>query len=214
MTRMTDSLKRRAVLLSACIVLAVFTAVSYSCSTRVHGRLFRSGCGWGYDIVCNGRTVIHQPFILDGLTSWGYEAERDYIAKVAMGIKKYGYKLTLLIHPREDVERYRKLYETSDIIIKQNINKKDYKEYSLAIGYYSTALLYPVFLHIPLLIIDYGEKVKATDSPFYPLTCSLTLENFAELMQKYDTYIREYIGTSECSFEHMAYVLDKNIVID
>lgn len=60
---MTDSLKRRAVLLSACIVLAVSAAVSYSCSTRVHGRLFRSGCGWGYDIVCNGRTVIHQPFM-------------------------------------------------------------------------------------------------------------------------------------------------------
>ena len=60
---MTDSLKRKTALFSACIVLAVFAAVSYSCSTRVHGRLFRSGCGWGYDIVCNGRTVIHQPFI-------------------------------------------------------------------------------------------------------------------------------------------------------
>ena len=60
---MTDSLKRKTALFSACIVLAVFTAVSYSCSTRVHSRLFRSGCGWGYDIVCNGRTVIHQPFI-------------------------------------------------------------------------------------------------------------------------------------------------------
>lgn len=158
--------------------------------------------------------LIHQPFILDGLTSWGYETEREYIAKVAMEIKKYGYQMTLLIHPRENVERYRKLYSTSEIIIKQNINKKDYKEYSLAIGYYSTALLYPVFLHIPLLIIDYGDKIKATDSPFYPLTCSLPIENFAKLMQKYDAYIREYIGTSECSFEHMAFVLDKNIVID
>lgn len=155
--------------------------------------------------------LIHQPFILDGLANWGYEDEREYIAKIAMEIKKYGYQMTLLIHPRENVERYRNLYETSDIIIKQNINKKEYKEYSLAIGYYSTALLYPVFLHIPLLIIDYGDKVKATDSPFYPLTCSLPIENFAELMQKYDAYIREYIGTSECSFEHMAYVLDKNI---
>lgn len=158
--------------------------------------------------------LIHQPFILDGLTSWGYEAERDYIAKIAMEIKKYGYQMTLLIHPRENVERYRKLYATSDIIIKQNINKRDYKEYSLAIGYYSTALLYPVFLHIPILIIDYGDKVKAADSPFYSLTCSLPIENFTELMQKYDAYIREYIGTSECSFEHMAYVLDKNIVFD
>lgn len=158
--------------------------------------------------------LIHQPFILDGLTNWGYEAERDYITKVAMEIKKYGYKLTLLIHPRENVERYRKLYEKSNIIIKQNINKKDYREYSLAIGYYSTALLYPVFLHIPIMIIDYGEKVKAIDSPFYPLNCCLPVEDFTEIIQKYDTYIREYIGTSECSFEHVAYVLDKNIAID
>ena len=157
--------------------------------------------------------LIHQSFILDGLTSWGYEAERDYIAKVALEIKKYGYKLTLLIHPREDIERYRKLYETSDIIIKQNINKKDYKEYSLAIGYYSTALLYPIFFFIFLLIIDYGDKIKAADSTFYPLSCSLPIEYSAELTQKYDAYIREYVGTSECSFEHMAYVLDKNIAL-
>lgn len=155
--------------------------------------------------------LIHQPFILDKLVNWGYEAEREYFVKVATEIEKYGYKLTLLIHPRENVEKYRKLYETSNIIVKQNINKKEYKEYSLAIGHYSTALLYPVFLHIPLLIIDYGDKIKAIDSTFYPLSCSLPIEVSEVSMQKNDDFIKDYIGMSECSFEHVAHVLDKNI---
>ena len=155
--------------------------------------------------------LIHQPFILDRLVNWGYEAERGYFVKVATEIEKYGYKLTLLIHPRENVKKYCKMYEASNIIIKQNINKKEYKEYSLAIGYYSTALLYPVFLHIPLLIIDYGDKVKAIDSTFYSLSCSLPIKVSEESMQKNDEFIKDYIGTSECSFEHVAYVLDKNI---
>ena len=30
-------------------------------------------------------------------------------------------------------------------------------------------------------------------------------------MQKNDEFIKDYIGMSECSFEHVAYVLDKNI---
>lgn len=155
--------------------------------------------------------LIHQPFILDRLVNWGYEAEREYFVKIATEIEKYGYKLTLLIHPRENVKKYRKLYETFNIIIKQNINKKEYKEYSLAIGHYSTALLYPVFLHIPLLIIDYGDKIKAIDSTFYPLSCSLPIEVSEESKQKNNEFIKDYIGMSECSFEHVAYVLDKNI---
>ncbi len=60
---MTDSWKKRTVLFSACIFMVILAAVSYSRSLRVHGHLFRSGGGWGYDIVYKGKTLIHQPFM-------------------------------------------------------------------------------------------------------------------------------------------------------
>ena len=60
---MIDRRKKRMLLFSACVVLFVSAAVSYSHSARVYGRLFRSGGGWGYDIVYNGKAVIHQPYI-------------------------------------------------------------------------------------------------------------------------------------------------------
>lgn len=155
--------------------------------------------------------LIHQPFILDGLVNWSYEAEREHFISIAKKIEKYGYGLTLLIHPRESFERYNDLYKAYSINVKQKINKTDYKEYSLAIGYYSTALFYPIFLRIPLLIINYGKKIKAMESTFYPLSCNLPVEGSMGLIQKYDEFIKEYMGTSECSFEHAASVLDRAI---
>lgn len=156
---------------------------------------------------------IHQPFILDGLVTWGYDTEKDYMVGMAKKIREYGYELTMLIHPRESKDRYEKLYENCNINIEQNINCKTYKDYSLVIGHYSTALLYPVFLHIPILVVDYGEKIKAADSIFYPLSCHLPIVDFSQMNQKYTNFSREYIGMSKCSFENIAYVLDKNILL-
>lgn len=155
---------------------------------------------------------IHQPFIQDGLVTWEYDAEKDYIADMAKNISKYGYELTLLIHPRESKDRYEKLYKNSNINIEQNINPQKYKDYALVIGHYSTALLYPVFLHIPILIVDYGKKIRATDSLFYPLSCHLPVVDFSQTKQIYTIFRRRYIGMSNCSFENAAYVLDKNII--
>lgn len=157
---------------------------------------------------------IHQPFILDGLAAWGYEAERDYIVGKAKEIGKHGYRLTLLIHPRESLERYRKLYGSRGIAVEQGLSYKDYKDFSLVIGHYSTALLYPVFLRIPILIMDYGDKVKASDSTFYPLSCRLPVTDLVDIDRKYADFRREYIGSAKCSFENVARILDKNISLN
>lgn len=157
--------------------------------------------------------LIHQPFILDGLVNWSYEDEKKYFLGIAEKVKRFGYNLTLLIHPRENIERYRNIYKNDNVEIKQNINKTDYKEYSLVIGHYSTALLYPIFLHIPILIIDYGKKIKSESSTFYPLSVDLPISNFPKMNQSYDKFCEEYIGKSKCSFENVASILDKNITL-
>lgn len=155
--------------------------------------------------------LIHQPFILDGLENWGYEAEKDYFINVARSIGKFGYELTLLVHPRENIERYRNLYAKSDIKIVQNIDKKRYKDFSLAIGHYSTALLYPVFLNIPIFVIDYGKNIKAENSVFYPLSNHLPIEKIPNINKKYNDFCKEYIGKSKCSFENAASILAQSI---
>lgn len=159
----------------------------------------------------NRAILIHQPFILDGLANWGYEKEREYFTNTANEIGKFGYELTILVHPRESKKRYEELYKATAIKICQNIEKAGYKNYSLAIGHYSTALLYPVFMNIPMMIVGYGDKVKAADSTFHSLNCQLPITDFSSIKQKYADFCKEYIGTSNCSFENMASVIDKTI---
>lgn len=63
MMKMTETGKRRPVLLLLCLVFAVSAAVSYLCTDSRQVRVFRYGTGWGYDIFYNGRKIIHQPYV-------------------------------------------------------------------------------------------------------------------------------------------------------
>ena len=67
---MMNMIRKRSVIAVAAVLIAISSAaaiiaISYlrDGSAEYELTVYRTGCGWGYDIVCNGRTVIHQPFI-------------------------------------------------------------------------------------------------------------------------------------------------------
>ena len=63
MMKMTETGKRRPVLLLLCLVFAVSAAVSYLCTDSRQVRVFRYGTGWGYDIFYQEKAIIHQPYL-------------------------------------------------------------------------------------------------------------------------------------------------------
>lgn len=156
-------------------------------------------------------TFIHQPFILDDLTKWSYEEERDWFVSLADELSKDGYKLSIQVHPRSDLAMYEKLYEGTGIKLMQGIKKADYKKYSLVLGHYSTALLYPIFFGIPIKLVDYPNVCRAEESTFYPVSCELPITDSKAVIAKYDAFSKEYMGTGNLSFENIAEVIDRNI---
>jgi len=112
-----------------------------------------------------GILYVHQPFILDGITSVSYEEEKDYIVSLQkLYSSKFG-RFTILLHPRESLERYRALYK--DTRIEVVLSPNDFKQFinrKLVIGHYSTALLYALYLNVLTYIIDYPQ---ATIQPIF-----------------------------------------------
>lgn len=156
-------------------------------------------------------TFIHQPFILDGLAQWRYEDERDYFVGISNMLKEYGYNLSIQLHPRSDYATYQRLFDGSGIELIMGMERSDFKRYSLVLGHYSTALLYPIFFKIPVMLVDYPGVCKVEDSVFYPISCSLPITNPSALMEKYDDFCKEYMGVGICSFENIAKILVKTI---
>lgn len=156
-------------------------------------------------------TLIHQPFILDGLAQWSYEEERDYFEKLAKKLRNEGYSFSIQLHPRSDAQMYRNLYAKTGIEILSGMQRMDFKKYSLVLGYYSTALLYPLFFHIPIQIIDYPNVAKAEDSIFYPISCKLPIRDMGKFYAQYDAFGKGLLGVGDCSFENIAQVLERNI---
>lgn len=156
-------------------------------------------------------TFIHQPFILDGLAQWSYEDERDYFVKISNKLKKYGYEMSIQLHPRSNYATYQRLFKDTGIKLIMGMERADFKRYSLVLGHYSTALLYPIFFKIPVMLVDYPGVCKVEDSVFYPISCSLPITNPSALMEKYDDFCKEYMGVGICSFENIAKILVKTI---
>lgn len=156
-------------------------------------------------------TYIHQPFILDGLAKWSYEEERNYLVKIANLLKEYGYSFSIQLHPRSDFSTYKRLFSETGIELQQGMERSDFKKYSLVVGHYSTALLYPIFFNIPVMLIDYPNVCSVDDSVFAPISCSLPIEEFCSLKDKYVEFCRKYIGSGICSFENIARKLTNTI---
>jgi len=142
---------------------------------------------------------IHQPFIKDKLVDWKYDDEKSFILNIEEETRNINLGLDLLIHPREDFKFYDDLYKDTSINILQNIEKKDYANYELAIGHYSTALLYPIFFRIPLWIVNYGNNILQSTSVFKEIN-SYHCKNTTN----YDEFIRSFVGIGKCSFENVS----------
>lgn len=114
---------------------------------------------------CNKKGVIyvHQPLIADGVASISYEDEKNFILEMSNILSsKYG-KFTLLLHPRSNLNEYKRRFEGSNIeVIQSPGNYKIFIDKKLVVGHYSTALLYGLYFDIPTIIIDY-PTMKSND---------------------------------------------------
>ncbi len=147
--------------------------------------------------------LIHQPFIKDNLTAFNYEDEREYMKGLLKQLSSKVLGMDILLHPREDFRLYEQLYGNTGIGILQNIEKKEYSKYRIAIGFYSTALFVPISLHIPVWIVDY-DKILAKDSIFYPISIKME-ENISHVPDwLIENFISDKIGTDNCSSENIA----------
>ena len=66
---MMNMIRKRSVIAVAAVLIAVSSAaaiiaISYlrDGSAEYELTVYRTGCGWGYDIGIDGKTLIHQPF--------------------------------------------------------------------------------------------------------------------------------------------------------
>lgn len=149
----------------------------------------------------DGVLYVHQPFILDGITSISYDEEKEYIISLQKKYIAENGKFTILLHPRESLEKYQKLYKYTDIEVVLSPN--DFKQFincKLVIGHYSTALLYALYFNVLTYIIDYPGVViqpifKGIFPHFHidgtPYKSSSTLFNEWNpqwLLGKYNTY--------------------------
>jgi hypothetical protein len=154
----------------------------------------------------NHRAIyIHQPFIKDNLVRWKYSDEKSFILNLAQEVNKSGLNFDLLIHPRENIEFYRDLYKNTEINVLQNIKSTEMINYQLAIGHYSTALLFPIFFKIPIWIINYNNIHSQTTSIFRELNTDL---NNSIKSINYEKYIDLFIGTKKCSFENVSNTIE------
>lgn len=151
---------------------------------------------------------IHQPFIKDKLTTWSYNDEKKMLIELAQKLKETGLTLEIALHPRESADLYKDLYKNTDIIINTSFNKQNYAYYDLAIGHYSTAIMYPLFFNKPIYIIDYGVIKSSLESPYAPINA---LDK--DKTSNYSSFKTYFIGEGILSFENIASTIDKNLLL-
>lgn len=109
----------------------------------------------------NGIIYVHQPLIFDGVASISYEEEKTYLLHIAKILSPHYGELTILLHPRSDIDAYKERFEGEQIkIIKSPNNYKEFVDKNLIIGHYSTALLYGLYFEIPTVVLDYPTLKK------------------------------------------------------
>ena len=153
----------------------------------------------------NGVAIyIHQPFILDTITDWNYDQEKEMLIKLNNDIKQHNLSLVVALHPRESLQRYSQLYSDTDIAVKYITNKEEYAYCDLAIGHYSTALMFPLFFEKPIWIIDYNAIKSTQESPYIPVNSYPNLQTHNN-----NAFKNEIIGNETLSFENIAQHIDQ-----
>lgn len=152
-----------------------------------------------------GVLYIHQPLISDGIVSITYGDEKLFLVNMARILRpKFG-NLTILIHPRADLNEYKQRFKDTDIDIVQSPNNPlMFINRSLIIGHYSTALLYGSYFKKPTIVLDY--PTLKNDATFNEFFCYVKNAEEIVKMNIFETpQNRNYLIGDYNTFEHIAY---------
>ena len=151
----------------------------------------------------DGILYVHQPLISDGLASISYDEEKQFLLHISEKLKTYG-KLTVLLHPRSNVNEYKRRFADTDIeIIQSPNNYKIFANKAIVIGHYSTALLYGLYFDKRTIILNYPSMHN--DSVFnniFQYVEDIDKLNIDILTDK--SIDKEYILGTNNTFEHIS----------
>ena len=129
----------------------------------------------------------------------GYYQWQIVLLNIIVEFYKHLFLLVVALHPRESLQRYAQLYSDTDIAVKYITNKEEYAYCDLAIGHYSTALMFPLFFEKPIWIIDYNAIKSTQESPYIPVNSYPNLQTHNN-----NAFKNEIIGNETLSFENIA----------
>lgn len=158
--------------------------------------------------VINGGGIlyVHQPLIFDGLANITYDEEKEWLVEISKRLCRYS-RFTILLHPRGDLDAYKKRFRDTNIdIIKSPNNYKLFADKDLIIGHYSTALLYGLYFDKPTIVLDYPTTIN--DPLFAELFTYISDIKLIDRVEvSTDISKKEYMVGSHNTFEHIAKVL-------
>lgn len=159
-----------------------------------------------------GVLYVHQPLISDGLASISYEEEKAYLVKIAKKVCAHYGPFTILLHPRSDLDEYRKRFRDTGINIVQSPNNfLLFVDKALIIGHYSTALLYGLYFEKPTLVLDYPTTLNdSTFNQFF--TYVKSIDELDKINIKCNRDSKEYLLGNVNTFEYIAKRLVNSLI--
>lgn len=159
-----------------------------------------------------GILYVHQPLISDGLAKITYDEEKQWLLKISSILAPQYGTMTILLHPRANLEDYKKRYEGTGIeVTKAPNNFRLFADKSLIVGHYSTALLYGLYFEKPTVVLDY--PTMNNDSLFSEIfTFVDDLEKLPICNFKVNSEMKEYMVGNYNTFEHIAHCLNNYVL--
>lgn len=159
--------------------------------------------------VSNGTGVlyVHQTLISDGLAFISFDEEKEWLVRIARILEpKYG-QMTILLHPRSNLEDYKTRFNGSGIEVVQKPNSfQVFADKALIVGHYSTALLYGLYFEKPTVVLDY-PSMKNDDIFVDVFAYVENIDNLKEADFSVNKEKKEYLVGNSNTFEHIAEVL-------
>lgn len=151
-----------------------------------------------------GILYVHQPLIADRFANITYDEEKEWLNKIKDVLSEEYKSFTLLLHPRGDLNAYKKRYAGTGIEVIQSPNNfKVFVDKSLVIGHYSTALLYGLYFNKPTVVLDYPTtKNDSAFSDFFEYIDSI--EKLKGISFYSSSTKKLYLVGDYNTFEHIA----------
>lgn len=152
---------------------------------------------------------VHQPFIIDSYTNIGYEEEKEYLLAIEKEILKKFNKFIVLLHPRENLEKYKERFSNTTISIVQSPNNYNcFADKSLILGHYSTALLYALYFNKPTIILKYpGTSNDSVFEDYFPVVNHI--QDIYSLDVQVGVNDKNYLLGEVNTYEHIADIIKK-----